>query len=221
MNGQRTLLLPLGLALLTVGAQADVYKCRLPDGRIEYSNTGCEKSNTLTVRPDDNVSPETRAEAERNVERMRDYVREREAANRQPQPNSPPAGNASANAPTAPSPAAIDECLRDLERQAMDAGQRAAREAACQSAGRAQPSDDGLPVYVVGNSVSRCIRNVERRQLSPTERARQIDRCQGIYYPPPPPPSPRPSSEPPAGKTVIVPGSLITPCPSGQKNCQR
>lgn len=212
------------LALLPLSGQAEVYKCRLPDGRTEYSNTGCANSSTLSVRRDETVSPESRAEAERDVERMRDYVREREAANRPPTPaaGTSAGGGATTAPPPAPSAAAVEDCLRDLERQAMESGQRADREAACRTTGRAQPNDDGLPVYVGGSAVGRCIRNVERLHLSPHERTRRIEQCQGIYRPPaPPPPRPRPDSEPPAGKTVVLPEPAHPLCPPGQKNCRR
>jgi len=212
------------LALLPLSGLAEVYKCRLPDGRTEYSNTGCEKSSTLSVRRDDSVSPESRAEAERDVERMRDYVREREAANRVPTPapgpNATSAGSP-ASARAAPPQAAVDECLRELERQAMDAVRRAEMEASCRSTASAQPRADGMPIYVGGgNSIGRCIHNVERLHLSPHERARRIEQCQGIYTQPRPP-RPRPTGEPPAGKTVIVPEKAYPLCPPGQKNCGR
>lgn len=215
----RIVLLATLLAMLAPAGQADVYKCRLADGRIEYSNTGCQNSSPLSVRRDETVSPENRAQAERDLERMRAYLDEREAAGRTAPPNATAAG---ASSPPGPSPSAVDDCLRDLERQAMSAEQRAKMEASCRSTGGNQPFSESEPIY--GGGIGRCLRNVDRRHLSPAERARRINQCQGVYVPTPQPvlpvKPPKPS-EAPAGKTVVSPGAARIPCPNGRTNCGR
>lgn len=202
------------LVLLPAAGRAEVYKCRLADGRIEISNTGCANSSTLSVRRDETVSPENRARAEREVEQMREYVEQREAAGRSAPSTTPPPARPSVNPPSAPPPppAAIEECLRDLERQAMEADKRAEMEASCRSTAKAQPVADGQPIYVVGSGGVQCLRAVERLNLSPQERARRIEHCQGRYVPPPSPKITQPARPAAAAHAL---------CPPGQLNCGR
>ena len=71
------IILPLLAGLLfSTAAGAEIYKCRLPSGKVEISNTPCPSgSGTVTVRPDDNVPEASRQQAERDVERMRIVAR--------------------------------------------------------------------------------------------------------------------------------------------------
>ena len=71
------LLALLGFAL---PAQAEVYKCRQPDGRTEISNSPCSGgSTTLKAIPDDTVSEASRKQAERDADRLENYADKLEA----------------------------------------------------------------------------------------------------------------------------------------------
>ncbi|MGA8880816.1 MAG: DUF4124 domain-containing protein, partial [Azonexus sp.] len=67
-----TLLVLLGCAL---PAQAEVYKCRQPDGRTEISNSPCSGgSSTIKAIPDDTVSEASRRQAEEDADRLENYA---------------------------------------------------------------------------------------------------------------------------------------------------
>lgn len=148
------ILLPLlaGL-LLTQPAGAEIYKCRLPSGKTEISNSPCSGgSGTLAVRPDEAVSETNRQQAERDVERMRNYVEKREntqradiAAERQLQSQKQAA---TVNQPR--SYGDPDACLRDVAQRALEANQRAQMEAECRNLVRPPepPQTVHVPVYV-------------------------------------------------------------------------
>jgi hypothetical protein len=184
------------LGLLSLPATADIYKCRLPDGRIEIANEPCPKSaGTLDKRPDETVSPERKADAERDLERQRTYLEKREAAQR------------------------ADEKL-ELEREAQR------REAAAKAAPATPPPAPAtttyVPVPVAVSPVDQCIQNVYRMPISAADRNRRISQCQtggsggGLTITINPPHAKTPTTEPttpstPAGKTVI--------CPKNDKFC--
>ena len=200
--------------------QAEAYKCRLPDGRIEFSDTGWAGASTLTVRRDETISAESREQAERDVERMRRYIDQREAAHRaESQANAPQEhshGKAAAEQKPPPSAAAIETCLQEVDRQALSASQREKSEASCRSTATIPPASE--PSYIVlgsGNAISNCIRHVQRSKLSPEESQRRIAQCQGAYYPP---------AAQPAVQTVkpVKPAEPDHPlCRPGQKDCKR
>ncbi len=61
--------------LLAQSAGAEIYKCRLPGGKVEISNSPCPGgSGTVAVRPEEAVSEANRQQAERDVARMRNFV---------------------------------------------------------------------------------------------------------------------------------------------------
>lgn len=130
-------------------ASADIYKCRLANGKLEFSNTPCPAgSGTVTVRPDEHVSEKARQQAERDVERMRIYVEKREAAQRAEDAAERLERNSQqpAVAPARPSHhyASPEECWRDFAQLAPDAPERAQIEAQCQ--GMARPQTVYVPV---------------------------------------------------------------------------
>lgn len=139
--------------LLTQPAGAEIYKCRLPSGKTEISNSPCSGgSGTLAVRPDEAVSETNRQQAERDVERMRNYVEKREntqradiAAERQLQSQKQAA---TVNQPR--SYGDPDACLRDVAQRALEANQRAQMEAECRNLVRPPepPQTVHVPVYV-------------------------------------------------------------------------
>ena len=149
----RTLLPLLAGLMLIQPAGAEIYKCRLPNGKTEISNSPCPGgSGTLAVRPDEAVSETNRQQAERDVERMRNYVEKREntqradiAAERQLQ-NQKQA--ATVNPPR--NYGDPDACLRDVAQRALEANQRAQMEAECRNLVRPPdpPQTVHVPVYV-------------------------------------------------------------------------
>ena len=133
--------------LLALPAQAEIYKCRQPNGSTEISNSPCTRgSSTIKAMADDVVPEENRREAERQVARMRDEAEklesarltdeaaEREKELKQRQLSGPPA-------------AMIQECLRTIERLELDSTRRTELEATCYSTGSVQPVYVPVPYY--------------------------------------------------------------------------
>lgn len=146
----RRILLPLLAGLLFIQpASAEIYKCRLPNGKTEISNSPCPGgSGTLTVRPDETVPEANRQQAERDVERMRNFVEKREnaqraeiAAERQAQSQ-----KQSGTATPPRSYGDPDACLREVAQRALEATQRAQMEAECRNLVR--PPDPPQTIYV-------------------------------------------------------------------------
>lgn len=145
---------PLAALLFSVTAGADIYKCRLPSGQSEISNTPCAAGTTLKTRPEERVSEAERQQAERDLERMRDYVDKREAAQRAESAGdferqrlqtgqrmaSPIATGHYGNA---------DECLRDVAQMVLGATQRAQLEAECRQVTPRMPASISSPYPVV------------------------------------------------------------------------
>ncbi len=142
-------------ALLALPAQADIYKCRLANGKTEISNLPCSGgSGTVTVRPDDTVSEQNRQQAERNVERMQNFVEKREAeqmadekAERERQANE----HQWAVQQRVYESSSMDDCLRELAQQNIDPKRRAELESICRAKTRNEPTVIGVPVYGIGS----------------------------------------------------------------------
>jgi len=189
--------MPLLALLLPLMATADIYKCRLPNGKLEISNTACPTgSGTITARPDEKVPDAARQQAERDVERMKEYVDKREASQRADEAAAREERASQRQGTTAGLPARQygdpDACLRGLDQQALEATQRVRLEAECRSL--VKPPADVQPVYVP------------------------------IVTPPhfrphrPPPPLPIP---PPPARPAEPPAPAIIFCPPANKNCSR
>lgn len=145
---------PLTALIFSSMVSADIYKCRLPNGQTEISNTPCAAGATLKTRPEERVSEADRQQAERDLERMRDYVDKREAAQRAESAgdyerqrlqasqrlSSPIATGNYSNA---------DECLRDVAQMALGATQRAQMEAECRQIAPRAPTAISSPYPVV------------------------------------------------------------------------
>jgi hypothetical protein len=138
----KSLLVIASLMLLPPPVSAEIYKCRLPNGKTEITNIPCAiGSETLTTRPDERVSEAARKQAEREVERMRQYVEKREAVQRADETAARDERVATQRQRSVPSPAARpprqysspDECLREIEPMALEANQRTQMEAECQN----------------------------------------------------------------------------------------
>lgn len=147
------LLLSLLAAALPFAAPADVYKCRLPDGRSEISNTPCAAGATIKVRPEETVSEANREQAERDLARMRGYVEKREAAQRAETAGDLERQRLQANrraaSPIGGGYGNPDECLRDVAQMALGAAQRAQLEADCRQLVPPPPTTIGAPYPVV------------------------------------------------------------------------
>ena len=215
----KILLALLTTSLFALPAQAEIYKCRLPNGKTEISNSPCPTgSGTLTVRPDDTVPEQNRLQAERDAERMRSYVDKREAAQRAEElaERERLAGERQAAAQQGVYQSDnMSECLRQLEQHPVDATRRAELEAICRAKARNEPAVVQVPVLggpVIGSSVDRCLHNVLRLHLGPAEQNRRMAQCQGNYGPSPGP-APHPAPRPP-----VKPAK---PCPPNDKFCVR
>ncbi len=220
----------LCFALFALPALADVYKCRLPNGQTEISNSPCASgSGTLKVRPDEAVSEQSRQQAERDVERMRDYVEKREATKRLDEVaerEQRATGNQSAAQQAVYQSANMDECLNVLAQYSLEAGRRAELEAICRAKPKSEPVIGGVPAPVPfyrgtgrGNSRDTCVDNVMRLQLPAAEQNRRLALCHGDGgYPQPP--IVHPVKPPPSGAGAGQ-RPTIAPCPLGKKNCAR
>lgn len=213
-------LLGLLAALLAFPGYADIYKCRLPNGKTEISSSPCPTgSGTLAARPDETVPEQTRQQAERDVERMRNYVDKREAAQRAEataeRERLADERQAAAQQRVYQSDS-MSECLRELELHPVEASRRAELEAICRAKAKTEPAVVHVPVYGgpgFGSGVDLCIQNVLRLRLGPAEQDRRMAQCQGNYRPLPQP-SPQPAPRP-----VVKPGGK--PCPPNDKFCVR
>lgn len=147
MNVFRFLLfIVLGIALQ---AQAEVYKCRQPDGRTEISNSPCAGgSSTVKAIQEEVIPEEVRQKAERDAEAQRQRADKLQAERRADDAaESAALAKQQQGAGSAPSPAMIDDCLRTLDRMALDSTRRAELEAGCRSYGAVQPVYVPVPYY--------------------------------------------------------------------------
>ncbi|MEN9478885.1 MAG: hypothetical protein RLZZ298_280 [Pseudomonadota bacterium] len=136
------------LALLAFSATADVYKCRQPNGSTEISSSPCTGgSSTVKTLADEVISPESRRQAERHVEQMRIDAERLEATRRADAALERQELEAQRQA-SGPSPSAIEDCLRTLDRLALEASRRKELEATCQSKGSVEPVYVPVPYYV-------------------------------------------------------------------------
>ena len=209
-------------ALLALPANAEIYKCRQANGKIEISNSPCSGgSNTVTVRPDDTVSEENRAQAEQSVERMQNFVEKRKAeqlADEKIEQERQASERQSVVQQRVYESTGMDNCLRELAQQSIDPQRRAELEAICRAKAKNEPTVIAVPITAYGaGGAGACIQNVLRLHLSPAEQNRRINQCQGIYNPAPlPAPLPPPQREP---KAENKPGKPA--CPRGDKYCVR
>jgi len=145
---KRWIILPL--VLHAFSATADVYKCRQPNGSTEISNSPCTGgSSTVKTVADDVVSEENRRQAERNIEQMRIDAEKLEATRRADQAiERKQQEEQRQQQASGPSPSTIQDCLRTLDRMALDAARRAELEATCRSKGSVEPVYVPVPYYV-------------------------------------------------------------------------
>lgn len=143
MNSYPKTIFALIGCLIALPSLAEAYKCQLPGGGTEISSAPCAKgSSTLKTIQSEPVSEQNRREAERKVEQMRKEAEKLEAARlaEQPAKQEKPAKGAEV---TERKDDIVQECLRNLDRMAVDPARRAELEAGCRSRGMS-----GEPVYI-------------------------------------------------------------------------
>lgn len=218
--------------ILPIAGHAQIYKCRLPGGQTEISNSPCSNpASTLGVRPEETVPAARREQAERDVERMRSFVEKREAAQRADDEaeSRRQAEVLEAHARQRVYRAnSMDDCLAELDQQAVDSRRRAELEAICRAKPRPAPAPTlipmpvAVPAYGQGSSgLTVCIQNVMRQRLAPVEQNRRVDLCQvqypaSVVTPTAPAPGVLHPSTPSTGQPAYKP-----PCPRGDKFCVR
>lgn len=149
-------ILLLSLALLSGAATADAYKCRLPNGQIEFSNRPCASGKPLAVRPDEKVSEAERKQAEEELERARAYLerveaqQQAEAAAARERLKEAAAQPKTNNGPTQ-AERNTEACLKLLDQLALDPALRAQREAQCRGENVPQNVCVPYPVVVPGH----------------------------------------------------------------------
>lgn len=146
MKNRMPLILSLTVSLIALAAHAEVYKCRQPNGSTEFSNTPCSGgSSTVKTLPDDVVPEANRLRAERNAERLREEARWLEDSRRAEKlaERESLEKTQKQTKQGEPTVSAIDDCLRSIERMAIDSIQRSELEARCRHSGTLPP-----PVYV-------------------------------------------------------------------------
>lgn len=162
------------LAITTSPAQADIYKCRAADGRVQFSDTQCEAGRTESVLPDRQTVNEVQVAG--TQPQMDSQAGDERAAvlrigeSPQPAERTPVAktDDSSKDADT------VSRCVRDVERQAASENVKAEMIAACRTA-PAQQRTSGQS----SDTVSDCVRSVERTGALGNEKARQIALCHG------------------------------------------
>lgn len=143
-------MLLLGCALT---AQAEVYKCRQPDGSTQISSEPCSGgASTVKTVQDDPVPEATREQAERDVERQRKVANQMKSERQADEAAERKQQEALRKASGAPSQATIQQCLNTLGRMSLDSSRRAELESGCYTTGRLEPvySNDAQPVYYGG-----------------------------------------------------------------------
>jgi hypothetical protein len=147
MNPRQISSIFLLILLLTGSVQAQVYKCKQPDGSTEISNLPCAKgSSTVKTVPSETISEQTRRDAERNVELMRKEAEKLEAS-RVADESARRETTSTDNRAVAPTTNNIESCLRELERLALDTARRAELEAQCRTGITVQPVYVPVTVY--------------------------------------------------------------------------
>lgn len=168
-------------SLLAVGASANaqLQRCVAANGHVTLSDSSCPAGtvSARTIVPRDNTldSSGFRQQAQRdqyrsaqealaqdrlNADIERHRARDRQTGERRP--------SAAADA------SAIDNCIRDVERQPATQDTKARLVAACQSAARWQGATG-----TDRSAVQNCVRDVERTAATGSVKARNIARCHG------------------------------------------
>lgn len=174
--------------LVAINVQAEIYKCKGTDGKIQFSDTVCAAGNSAELVPDRApITPQQQYEAQQRalqkqnepalMDGGRAVVRS-EPRSLLPTQDSE-AVKKTAASQTAREADAVANCVRDVERRGAPQNEKAAMVAACRTAGSAQRSTG-----MSEDTVSNCVRSVERTGASEKEKVRQIALCHGGDVPP-------------------------------------
>ena len=165
----------LAILSVAVNAHAEVYKCKGPDGKTQFSDTQCKVGSTSERMPDKApITEQQRVDAQqRNLQLQREVSASESPRNPASQPTqSAPVASAPQTVPNDSD--AISSCIRDVERQGTSQKVKAEMIVACQTAGQTQRASGRS-----GDAVSECVRSVERTGASGTDKARQLAMCHG------------------------------------------
>ncbi|MBS1229750.1 MAG: hypothetical protein H6R17_3027 [Proteobacteria bacterium] len=189
------------LASTAVSADADVFKCKGADGKVQFSDTACKADSTSELMPDRApVTQQQSHEAQQRGQRLQneaaaldeEKASARAAQQAQQQRQDSEAVKKSATAKISDDDAeAVATCVKDVERRGASQNVKAEMIAACRTAGSAQRSSG-----ISSDAVSTCVRNVERTGASEKDKARQLALCHGgdVQPEPLPPPKPHPTT---------------------------
>lgn len=219
-------LLALSALALSGSAAAEAYKCRTADGRMEITNTPCPSgADTVKTVREENISEARRRQAEQEVERMREYLEKHDTAQRSEanSRNERQSREQAADSSNPPAPQrSVEDCLAELDRQALQPAQRAQMESACRNNPQQTvyaPAPVAIRVYG-DHPVDTCIANIRALNLPPAERQQRIKECQNSAPSPLPRPKPVRKPTPNQDKPAPVPAPQTTlPCPPGSTNC--
>ena len=175
----------LFLLLFMVGignTHAQVFKCKGPDGKTQFSDTACKFGNNSEVVPDRApVTKQQQYDAQQRAARLQDEAatldqtkagaQAEQQAQQQRQETTKqvtPATNGGNDSE------AISNCVKDVERRGASQNVKAEMIAACRTAGLTQRSTG-----TSSEAVQTCVKNVERTGASEKEKARQLATCHG------------------------------------------
>ena len=163
-------MLLLGCALT---AQAEVYKCRQPDGSTQISSEPCSGgASTVKTIQDDTVPEAAREQAERDVQRQRQMANQMKSERQADEVAARKEQEALRKASGAPSQAAVQQCLNTLGRMSLDSSRRSELESGCYATGTLQP----VQTVQVSSQVSGQIKEVLADFNSEVKRGQLIAR---------------------------------------------
>lgn len=183
----------IALAVASLAANAQVYKCQGADGKLQFSDKPCAGSAQSELVPDrtSRVTPQQQYEAQQRATRMQgelaaqDDERAAAIASRsaeQRREEDIAARNAERNRVAASDADAVNDCIKDVERRGGAPDVKTRMIAACHTAGTSQRAQGSSP-----EAVKSCVAAVERSAGSENEKSRQIAVCHGGNIPPEPP----------------------------------
>ena len=175
----------LALAIGSAGANAQVFKCKGTDGKIQFSDTPCKGAAQSEIVKDRGsyVDPQDQYAAQQRTARMQGEIAAKEDEKvaavaayqgKQKTQEAEAARKAAASQAASNDADAVANCVRDVERRGASQNVKAEMIAACRTAGLVQRSTG-----MSSDAVSNCVKNVERTGASEKEKARQLATCHG------------------------------------------
>ena len=171
------------LLIAAIGnANAQVFKCKGPDGKTQFSDTACKTGINSEIVPDRApVTKQQQYDAQQRAARLQDESAslDQTKAGAQAEQQAQQQGQETAKQVT---PAAngvndseaISNCVKDVERRGASQNVKAEMIAACRTAGFSQRSTG-----TSSEAVQTCVKNVERTGASEKEKTRQLATCHG------------------------------------------